>query len=74
MKKTGVKANEDQMECDVNSTHLSTNGHLRCCISLGADPRTHLFVFTVMQGDKVYMLIKFPGELQTALDKFTKKQ
>lgn len=54
---------EKDIEALVNAAHLDTNGILRCCISLGNDPRTHLFVFQVLPGDKIYMILKFPETL-----------
>ena len=36
---------DKEIEQLINETHLETNGILRCCISLGTDTRTHLFVF-----------------------------
>ena len=54
---------EKDIEALVNAAHLDTNGILRCCISLGNDPRTHLFVFQVLPGDKIYMILKFPDTL-----------
>lgn len=70
--KKGDTGDKD-IEALVNAAHLDTDGILRCCISLGADPRTHLFVFQVLQGDKIYMILKFPETLQATLNEYKKK-
>ena len=61
---------EKDIETLVNAAQLDTNGALRCCISIGSDNINHLFVFQVMQGDKIYMILKFPDELQKELEKY----
>ena len=38
---------ENDLEVALNSWSLEINGDLKCCISLGDDPRTHLFIFVV---------------------------
>ena len=49
---------------------------MRCCLALdnGTDEFTHLFIFVVDNSvDKIYMVMKFPDELQEKLDLEAKK-
>jgi len=36
---------DKDIESLVNAVHLDTNGVLKCIISIGEEPRTHLYVF-----------------------------
>ena len=54
---------EDQrseIENLINSAHLDNQGILRCSIAVGdSSNRAHLFVFEVLDGDRLYMIMRF---------------
>lgn len=63
---------EHEIEQLVNQAHLDTNANLRCCISVKADSLNHFFIYQVLPGDKMYMVLKFHDHLQKSLDAYKK--
>jgi len=50
----------EEVENLINQAHLDNNGHLRCSIAIGeANNRSHFFVFEEMDGDRIYMIMRF---------------
>lgn len=68
-KNTSAEQQRLAVESLINQAHLETQGILRCSIAIGKGAnRTHLFIFEVMDGDKLYMIMRFQEQLQNQLD------
>ena len=66
----GEPASEQQrqeIDVKINEVHMTSQGILRCVISLGSTPnkQDHIFVFHEEDGDRMYMIMRFQQQLQS---------
>ena len=49
----------------INGVHMTSQGILRCVISLGSNPSQtqHVFVYHEEEGDRMYMVMRFQPQL-----------
>ena len=63
-----VETQRQEIETLINKAHLDNQGILRCSISVGpVNQRSHVFVFEEMDGDRLYLIMKFQPQLQSKL-------
>jgi len=61
----------DQVESNIQNVHLHENGIIRCiltCTKPGTEQKSHICVFVVTEGDKMYMVCPWPDYLQERLE------